>query len=67
MRRNIIYILVRVNTKLSTLELEKMYEKQLGELIHIFTVKWLKQAWPYEYSGCAKSITSIIKSSSSNH
>lgn len=66
MRRNI-YILMRVNRKLSTLELEKMYEKQLGELIHIFTVKWLKQAWPNEHSGCAKSITSIIKSSSSNH
>lgn len=32
MRRNI-YILMRVNRKLSTLELEKMYEKQLGELI----------------------------------
>lgn len=32
MRRNI-YILTRVNRKLSTLELEKMYEKKLGELI----------------------------------
>lgn len=32
MRRNI-YILMRVNRKLSTLELEKMYEKKLGELI----------------------------------
>ena len=32
MRRNI-YILMRVNKKLSTLELEKMYEKKLGELI----------------------------------
>lgn len=32
MRRNI-YILLRVNRKLSTLELEKMYEKKLGELI----------------------------------